>query len=107
MESDGRIEKRAMVKVPVHISPLESAFVPETATTVNISRHGARLLMNRRWQPGERLSLASLSGEIQRQGRVIYCCRVTKVQFCVGMEFDESDRNRPRPLDDRSLVDSI
>ena len=90
MQSDGRIEKRAKVKVPVHIVPVENAFIAETTTTVNISRHGARLLTSRRWRPGEQLALTLLSGEFQRYGRVIYCCPLTDGQFCVGLEFDAS-----------------
>jgi hypothetical protein len=88
MLSDGRIEKRAIVKVPVHIVSLENAFIAETTTTVNISRHGVRVLTSRRWHAGEQLGLTLLSGEVQRQGRVIYCYPLTDGQFCVGLEFD-------------------
>lgn len=90
MQSDGRVEKRATVRVPVHIVPVENAFIAETTTTVNISRHGARLLTSRRWRPGEQLALTLLSGEFQRYGRVIYCCPLSDGQFCVGLEFDAS-----------------
>jgi PilZ domain len=90
MQSDGRAEKRATVKVPVHIAPVENAFSAETTTTVNISRHGARLLTSRRWRPGEQLALNLLSGEFRRYGTVIYCCPLTDGQFCVGLEFDAS-----------------
>jgi len=93
MGSDGRIEKRAMAKVPVHISPMESALNLETATTVNISPHGARILTNRRWRPGEQLSLTSLPGDFRLQGRVIYCHQLTEGQFCVGLEFGPSIKN--------------
>jgi hypothetical protein len=88
MGSDGRIEKRAPVKVPVHIVRVENAFVAETTMTVNISRHGARIITDRRSRPGEQLGLASLSGDFQRQARVIYCYPLTDQKFCVGLEFD-------------------
>jgi PilZ domain len=94
MRSGGRIEKRARVKVPVHIVPVENAFVVETTTTVNISRHGARLLTSRHWRPGEQLALSSSSGDIQRLCQVIYCSPLAEAQFCVGLEFDESDKSR-------------
>jgi hypothetical protein len=90
MQSDGRVEKRATVKVLVRIVPAENAFISETTTTVNLSRHGARVLTSRRWRPGKQLSLTFLSGEVQRQGRVIYCRPLTDGQFCVGLEFDAS-----------------
>jgi|SRR5580704_596489 hypothetical protein len=88
MGSDGRIEKRAKVKVPVHIVPMEGRLSAETTTTVNISRNGARLLTSRRWRPGEELDIASLSGEFRRQARVIYCSPVNDRQFYLGLEFD-------------------
>jgi PilZ domain len=85
--ADGRIEKRATVRVPVHIVPMENAFIAETTTTLNISRRGARVLTSRRWRPGDQLGLSSMSGEFRRQGTVIYCYPHTDGQFCVGLEF--------------------
>jgi hypothetical protein len=93
MGSDGRIEKRATVKILVHIIPMEGGFIAETTTTVNISRGGVRIVTNRRWRPGERMVLTSLSGEFRRQGRVIHCNPLTDGQFCVGLEFDANIKN--------------
>lgn len=90
MGTDGRIEKRPMVEILVHIAPTESTFVAETATTINISQHGARILTCRRWRLGELLDLTSLSGKFQRQGTVIYCYPLNGAQFCVGLEFNAS-----------------
>jgi hypothetical protein len=90
MLSDGRLEKRAAVKVPVRLLPAENALVAETATTLNISRYGARLLTRRRWRPGEQVDLISMSGEFRRQARVVYCNLLTDGQFCVGLEFGAS-----------------
>jgi hypothetical protein len=87
MVSDGRIEKRVTVKVPVHIVPMENAFTAETTTMVNVSHRGARVLTGRRWKPGEQLGVTSLSGEFRRHGKVIYCHPVAEGQFCVGLEF--------------------
>jgi hypothetical protein len=66
MVLDGRIEKRATVKVPVYIVPVEKALTAETTTMVDVSRRGARLLMGRRWRPGELLGVTSMSGEFRR-----------------------------------------
>lgn len=85
--SDGRLEKRATVKVPVRIVSVENAFTAETTTTLNISRRGARILATRRWQPEEEVDLTSLAGGFQRLGRVIYCHPLPDGQFCVGLEF--------------------
>jgi hypothetical protein len=93
MPPDGRIEKRAAVKVPVRIVLAEGAFHVETATTVNISRSGACVLASQRRRPGERVSLAAMSGDFQLQGRVIYCYQLKEGQFCVGLEFGASIKN--------------
>lgn len=87
MTSDGRLEKRANVKVPVRLAAVENGVVAETTTTVNVSRYGARVLTGRRWRPGEQLVLATLSGEFRRQAKVIHCHPLTDGQFCVGLEF--------------------
>ena len=93
MKSDGRLEKRATVKVPVRLLPVENALNPETATTANISRFGARVFTNRRWLPGELLDIASMSGEFRRQARVVYCHPLKEGQFCIGLEFGVSVKN--------------
>ncbi len=93
MRSDGRLEKRAAVKVPVHLLPTENSLVPEMATTVNISRYGARVSTNRRWHPGEQVELISISGEFKRRASVVYCHPTTGGQFCVGLEFDANVKN--------------
>ncbi|MGA8224501.1 MAG: PilZ domain-containing protein [Candidatus Acidiferrales bacterium] len=91
MVSDGRIEKRATVKVPVHIVPVENSLTAETTTMINVSRRGARVLTGRRWRPGEVLGITSMTGEFRRQGTVIYCHPVADSQFCLGMEFTRSN----------------
>jgi PilZ domain len=88
MGSDGRFEKRAAVKILVHIVPVESAFNAETTTMTNISRNGARVLTHRRWHPGQQLAIATVTGNFQRQARVIYCFPMIDRRFCVGLEFD-------------------
>jgi PilZ domain-containing protein len=87
MVSDGRMEKRATVKVPVHIVPVDSAIVAETTTMVNVSRRGARVITGRRWGAGEVLGLTTMSGEFRRQGKVVYCHQLPDGLFSVGMEF--------------------
>jgi len=91
--TDGRAEKRTAVKVPVHIVHMENASIAETTTMLNISRYGARVITSRRWRPGDRLGLTSLSGEFQRRASVIYCHPLTAGQFCIGVEFGASVKN--------------
>jgi len=93
MRLDGRLEKRATVQVPVRLVALEKAQGPESATTLNISRFGARVFTNRRWLPGDQVDIASLSGEFRRHARVVYCHPVTGGHFCIGLEFGASVKN--------------
>jgi len=90
MLSDGRIEKRATVKVRVRLEPVENAPNAETTTMVNVSRYGARVLTSLRWRPGEQVLLTSLSGEFRKKGRVIHCHPLTDGKFYVGLEFNAS-----------------
>ena len=92
MQSDGRIEKRAPVKLSVHLVPFENRFVAETTLTVNISRRGARVVTGRRWRPGEQVVLTSTSGEFRRQATVVYCYPQTDGQFCMGLDFGANGR---------------
>jgi len=93
MQSDGRLEKRATVKIPVRLLPVEIALAPETATTVNISRFGARVFTKHRWRAGDLVDIASMSGEFRRQARVVYCHPLNDGQFCIGLEFGTSVKN--------------
>jgi hypothetical protein len=93
MRSDGRLEKRAAVQVPVRLLTVENPRDHESATTLNISRFGARVFTNRRWLPGDQVDIASVSGEFRRQARVVYCHPVTGGHFCIGLEFGASVKN--------------
>jgi hypothetical protein len=93
MRSDGRLEKRATVQVPVRLLTVENPRDPESATTLNISRFGARVFTNRRWLPGDQVDIASVSGEFRRPARVVYCHPVTGGHFCIGLEFGASVKN--------------
>ncbi len=84
---DGRIEKRSPVAVTVCLVTAEEPLFSETALTVNVSPHGARVLSKRRWQAEDRPWLASLSNEFRVQARVIYCQPLSNGHFCVGLEF--------------------
>jgi hypothetical protein len=90
MRSEGRIEKRVVVKMSARLVPAENSFVTEATTIVNVSPRGACVLTNRRWRLGEQLNLASTSGEFWRAAKVVYCYPLTNGQFCTGLEFGAS-----------------
>jgi hypothetical protein len=87
MRLDGRNEKRVTMAVPVCLVTAETLLVADQAMTVNVSPHGARVITRRRWQPKEQPRLASSSGELQTQAKVVYCEPLTNGHFCVGLQF--------------------
>jgi hypothetical protein len=87
MRLDGRNEKRVTMAIPVCLVTAEKLLVADQAMTVNVSSHGARIITRRRWQLEEQPQLASGSGELRTQARVVYCEPLTNGHFCVGLQF--------------------
>ena len=82
----GRVEKRIAKAVPVEIRS-ENEGVPEGRTlTENVSPHGARVLMDRKWRPGQRVLVAFFEEGIQSQAQIVYCQRLQGTKFAVGLE---------------------
>jgi len=84
---DGRTEKRVTMAIPVCLVIAEKLLFADQAKTVNVSSHGARIITRRRWQLEEQPRLASSSGELLAQAKVVYCEPLTNGHFCVGLQF--------------------
>jgi len=54
--------------------------------TENVSAHGARVLMQLRLQPGQRVLVNSPNEGVRSQARIVYCQRVSERKFAVGLE---------------------
>jgi hypothetical protein len=65
----------------------------ETTFTENVSPRGARVLSTRRWNPGDRLTIATMTGSFRAIARVAYCQLVPESGFAVGLEFLEPKGN--------------
>jgi hypothetical protein len=87
MRLDGRIEKRVTMAIPVCLVIAEKLVFADQAMTVNVSSRGARIITRRRWQLEEQPGLASSSGELRTEAKVVYCEPVTDGLFCVGLQF--------------------
>ena len=87
MRLDGRNEKRVPMAIPVCLVVAEKLLLADQAMTVNVSPHGARVLTRRRWQPEEQPRLASNSGELPTQAKIVYCEPLSDGHFCVGLQF--------------------
>jgi PilZ domain len=86
MRLDGRCEKRVTIAIPVRLVIAEKLLVADQAITVNVSPRGARVETRRRWQPEEQPRLASSSGELGVEAKVVYCEPVTNGVFCIGLQ---------------------
>jgi hypothetical protein len=87
MRWDGRNEKRVPMAIPICLVVAEKLLVADQAMTVNVSTYGARVLTRRRWQREEQPRLASSSGELGTQAKIVYCEPLTDGHFCVGLQF--------------------
>jgi hypothetical protein len=84
-----RLEKRIPMEVAVQIAG--NTYTPgvETTFTQNVSSRGARVVTVRRWQPNDRLTIASLPGDFRATARVAYCQPLRSDGFAIGLEFLE------------------
>ena len=84
-----RRETRVPMEVGVQITGHPVMPGTETTFTENVSPRGARVLSVRRWKPGDRLTIATLTGSFRAVARVAYCQLVPESGFAVGLEFLE------------------
>lgn len=88
---DGRMERRLPIIVVVRLSQLQHvpAGEEERTYTDNVSAHGARVFSRRYWTPGEQVQVTSVKEESSICGQVIYCQRLDKDRFWIGLKFPE------------------
>jgi hypothetical protein len=79
--------------IPVCLVIAEKLLFADQAMTANVSSHGARIITRRRWQLEERPRLASSSGELLAQAKVVYCEPLTDGRFCIGLQFRSAIMN--------------
>lgn len=86
---DETMEKRLPIAMVVNLAPAfaQSGNVAEMTYTDNVSAHGACVVSNRAWQPGEVAEVTSFSDQIAMRGKVVYCRRHGNDQYAVGLNF--------------------
>ena len=92
MEKDsrlnGREERRLPIMMQVNLVPMARARGDSERTyTDNISAHGVRVHSTCAWQLGEQAEVIPVKGEIPVRGEVVYCQKVGKDRFFVGLKF--------------------
>ena len=90
--SNGRSERRIAWTANLEVCLHDGSAPGEEAVTENVSAHGARVLVERKLPPGQRVLIKSPTQGIRSQGRIVYCQRVAESQrvadgkFAVGLE---------------------
>ena len=84
--SNGRSEKRVARAMTVEVFVPEETELNEKTLTENVSAHGARVLMQLKLQPGQRVLVSSPNEGVSSQARIVYCQRVSERSFAVGLE---------------------
>jgi hypothetical protein len=84
--SNGRSEKRIARSVRVEVCLPDKPKRNERLLTENVSAHGARVLMEQKLQPGDRVLVSSPREGVRSQARIVYCQCVSEGKFAVGLE---------------------
>jgi hypothetical protein len=82
----GRFEKRIARAVTLEIRS-ENQGMPEGRTlTENVSPHGARVLLDREWLPGQQVLVLFPKEGVRAPGQIVYCEHLPENIFAVGLE---------------------
>ena len=82
----GRFEKRIARAVTVEIRPEDEEMPKARTLTENVSPHGARVLMERAWRPGQQVIVISPNEGVWARGQIVYCQLLAECRFAVGLE---------------------
>src|SRR5215813_13809213 len=81
-----RAENRKTLKVTVDLSSVDGRVPAREGITVNVSPHGARVVLSQELPRDLRLNLRSMLGSLKSRARVVYCERLENDLFAVGLE---------------------
>lgn len=87
------MEKRIPIAIVVHLARVDdpTAQKAELTFTDNISAHGACVVSEQRWKPGEMAEVTSLNDKIMLTGQVIYCQNRGDNRYGVGLNFRDRE----------------
>lgn len=84
--SSGRSENRIARIVSLEVCLQDQLGLNESMLTENVSAHGARALVEQKLEPGQRVLVNAPNEGLQSHARIVYCHRVSKGRFAVGLE---------------------
>ena len=86
------MEKRLPIAMVVNLASAKAQGTAgaELTYTNNVSAHGACLVSNRQWQPGEIAEITSFADQIAMRGKVVYCRKHGDDQYVIGLSFQNA-----------------
>lgn len=83
------MEKRLPIAVVVNLAPAlsQNGSGAEMTYTNTVSAHGACVVSNRQWLPGELAKVTSFPDQIAMCGKVVYCRTHGNDQYAIGLNF--------------------
>lgn len=82
----GRKEARVSNRFSVQICTPKDEFVSELSTVQDVSPSGLRVVMEHSRTKDSRVLVKSSEGDLWAKARVVYCQRLDKKTFVVGLE---------------------
>ncbi len=82
----GRFDKRTARSVVVELSRIDTSLLKERTLTENVSSRGIRVATEHEWKPGDPVLVMSMQDAVWCKARVVYCKRLEKGRFAVGLE---------------------
>lgn len=80
-----RAENRTVIRMFVKLSnPDNGKF--EITPTIDVSRHGARVVTKRQWEPNQDLIVQTIRGNLYSRARAVHCQPLTGDSYALGLE---------------------
>ena len=81
------MEKRLPIAMIVNLARAQNRNGTELTYTDNVSPHGACIVCNHPWQPGELAEITSMFDQIAMRGKVVHCRKRGDDQYTIGLSF--------------------
>jgi len=83
------MEKRLPIAMVVNLAPAQDRNGTELTYTDNVSAHGACVVSNRPWQPGEIAEITPLLDQLAMRGKVVHCRKWGEDRYAIGLSFPQ------------------
>jgi hypothetical protein len=80
-----RAENRTFIRMFVKLSNPENGKF-EITPTIDVSRHGARVVTKSPWQPNQDLFVQTIRGNLYSRARAVHCQPLTDGFYALGLE---------------------